>query len=259
MNPPAVIKSLQKIFTGEGVKMLKEPLDIVLAAKEDERAFEELVGARKAWILSRASEAAGRFVTDSDDEWSAALLAFSEAVKGYDPDKGGFDAFASLVIKRRVTDELRRSGRTFETPVSPEAFGGEAADFETGGAEAQAARSANLLASDDTAARAREEIAAMQDILREYGFSFFDVAESSPKSQKTKQSCRTAVRALIASVVLMAKMRFKKMLPIKELYEVSGVVKKILERHRRYIIASAEILDGDFPILASYLDYIRRG
>ena len=54
-------------------------------------------------------------------------------------------------------------------------------------------------------------------------------------------------------------MRLKKMLPIKELYEVSGVVKKILERHRRYIIASAEILDGDFPILASYLDYIRRG
>jgi len=64
---------------------------------------------------------------------------------------------------------------------------------------------------------------------------------------------------MIASAILMAKMRLKRLLPIKELSEESGIVRKILDRHRRYIIAGAEIMDGDFPILASYLKYIREG
>ena len=97
----------------------------------------------------------------------------------------------------------------------------------------------------------------MQEILDEYGFSFLDLTECSPKAEKTKKSCGLAIRTLIASAVLMALMRLKRLLPIKELCEKSGVIRKILERHRKYIIASAEILDGDFPVLASYLRYIR--
>ena len=97
----------------------------------------------------------------------------------------------------------------------------------------------------------------MQQILREYGFSFFDLADSSPKTDKTRRSCAVAVRTLIASLVMMAKMRLSRLLPIKELSAESGVVRKILDRHRKYIIASAEILDGEFPILAGYLSYIR--
>ena len=111
--------------------------------------------------------------------------------------------------------------------------------------------------ADDSGARAREEIAEMQEILSEYGFSFFDLAEASPKAEKTKQSCGAAIRTLVASVILMAAMRLRRLLPVKELSEKSGVVRKILDRHRKYIIASAEILDGDFPILASYLSYVK--
>ena len=58
---------------------------------------------------------------------------------------------------------------------------------------------------------------------------------------------------------LMEKLRASKMLPIRELSLASGVVRKILERHRRYIIAGAEILDGDFPILAGYLAFVKGG
>ncbi|MBQ3378942.1 MAG: RNA polymerase subunit sigma [Clostridia bacterium] len=242
---------------------MNDPNKLIMAAKTDERAFEELLNEKKAWILSVASKTTGRYVTESDDEWSTALLAFSEAVKGYDEGKGTFDFFAALVIKRRLTDEMRASGKAaLELSVSPEAFGedgGERGPLENVVGVRIAKSSMETAAQDDEASRAREEIAAMQAILKEYGFSFFDLAECSPKSQKTKASCRTAVRALIASAALMAKMRLKRMLPIKELFEASGVVKKILDRHRRYIIASAEILDGEFPILASYIDYIRRG
>lgn len=97
----------------------------------------------------------------------------------------------------------------------------------------------------------------MQAVLQAYGFSFFDLADSSPKTDKTKRSCGTAIRTLLAAAVLLAKMRLARLLPIKELSAESGVVRKILERHRKYIIAGAEILDGDFPILAGYLSYVK--
>ena len=50
---------------------------------------------------------------------------------------------------------------------------------------------------DALGALAREEIAQMQSVLKEYGFSFFDLAESSPKAEKTKKSCARAIRCLI--------------------------------------------------------------
>ena len=234
----------------------------VLAAKEDDALFTQLVEEHKAWILSCASRSAGHFVTDSDDEWSIALMAFSEAVQSYDAEKGSFRSLASVVIRRRVTDYLRSEGKHgTEIVVMPGAFEGELEEDDAHGVilhvQQRVADDSMAEAFDDSVSRAREEIAEMQDILHEYGFSFFDLAECSPKAEKTKKSCGQAIRTMIASAILMAKMRLKRLLPIRELSEQSGVVRKILDRHRRYIIAGSEILDGDFPILASYLRSVR--
>lgn len=237
---------------------------LALAARTDESAFNELVEMHHRWMLRTIAQTTGRFVNDSDDEWSIALIAFHEAVQSYDETKGSFRAFAAVVIKRRVLDYLRGESRhAAEIPVTPGAFEGSMEEGETSGAEAQTqqemARAAMEDASSQTAAAAREEIAEMQGILKEYGFSFFDLAEASPKADKTKRSCGQAIRTLVHSLILMAKMRLSRLLPVKELSEESGVVRKILDRHRKYIIAGAEILDGDFPILAGYLSYVREG
>ncbi len=69
------------------------------AAKKDERRFEELVRSRKPWILKVASSATGRYVDDSDDEWSIALTAFHEAVQSYNEEKGSFLSLAAVIIK----------------------------------------------------------------------------------------------------------------------------------------------------------------
>lgn len=233
-----------------------------LAAKTDERAFNELVESSKSWILRVASETTKRYVTDSDDEWSIALMAFSEAVQSYETEKGSFRGLAAMVIRRRIVDYLRTEGRhADELSVSPTAFEDGLDEDETGGVELQVqqrmAQEADAAPGEDAASLARAEIAELQDILRLYGFTFFDLADASPKAEKTKQSCGKAVRTMLATAVLMAQMRLKRLLPIKELSTASGVVRKILERHRKYIIASSEILDGDFPILAGYLAFIR--
>lgn len=248
----------------KGISSMDELQERVLAAKADDAQFTRLVEENKTWILKCASQAARRYVTDSDDEWSIALVAFSEAVQSFDEAKGSFRSLASVVIRRRVTDYLRSEGKhSAEVSVMPGAFEGELEEEDATGVSLyaqQAVQAASLAASaDDSASRAREEIEEMQGILREYGFSFFDLAECSPKAEKTKKSCAQAIRTMIASVLLMAKMRLKRLLPIRELSEESGVIRKILDRHRKYIIAGAEILDGDFPILASYLRFVREG
>ena len=232
-----------------------------LEAKTDPRAFDRLVEGRRQWLLGLCGQTAHRYVTDSDDEWSISLMALDEAVKGYDEGKGDFLAFASVVVRRRVTDWLRTEGRHSQE-VTVGAFDEEPEEPDAAQLQTQtklAGAAMERESRQDTADRAREEIAAMQSILKEYGFSFFDLAESSPKAEKTKKSCGTAIRCLIASVVMMAKMRLSRLLPMKELTAESGVARKILDRHRRYIIAGAEILDGDFPILAGYLRFVKEG
>jgi RNA polymerase sigma factor len=233
-----------------------------LAAKHDEGLFNELAESQKAWMLRVASETTHRYITDSDDEWSVALMAFHEAVQSYEEDKGSFHGLAAMVIRRRIVDYLRTEGRhADELSVTPAAFEDALEEEEAGGVnlavQQRMAEEADAAPDEDTASKARAEIAEMQGILQLYGFSFFDLADASPKAEKTKRSCGRAVRALVASVVLMAQMRLRRLLPIKELSEASGVIRKILERHRKYIIAAAEILDGDFPILAGYLAFVK--
>ncbi len=262
-----ILQQKKRPSSGRGAKgerILEDLGEKVLAAKTDEREFDALVKSHRQWILRMAAEAAHHYVTDSDDEWSVALMAFHEAVQSYDAGKGSFRALAGVVIRRRVTDYLRSEGRhSAEIAVMPGAFDGELDAEEAGGVslsvQQKVAQDSLADSAEDRAGRARAEIAEMQEILGAYGFSFFDLADCSPKAEKTKKSCGQAVRTLLARAALLALMRLKRLLPIRELSEASGVIRKILERHRKYIIAAAEILDGDFPILASYMGFIRRG
>jgi len=248
----------------KGEKTVYDPEQEALAAKTDEESLNNLIRQHKQWILRCASETAHRYITDSDDEWSAALLAFTEAVRDYEPEKGSFRGFAAVVIRRRLLDELRSQGRhSAEIVAMPGAFDGELSPEEASGVDLQIqtalARSAMERSADDSAQRAREEIGAMQELLQGYGFSFFDLADCSPKAEKTRKTCAQAVRALLADPALLEKTRRSHALPMKELAAASGTPRKILDRHRKYLIAAAEILSGDYPILAGYMDFIRKG
>ena len=53
-------------------------------------------------------------------------------------------------------------------------------------------------------------------------------------------------------------MRSNLELPMKELVKYSGAPRKIIEKHRKYIIAAAEILNGEFPELGEYFSYISK-
>ena len=216
-------------------------------AKEDEPFLERFIEAHEGFILRTASRHAGHTV---------ALLAFYEAVKGYDPSGGPFGAYASLVIGRRLADYYRASYRfDAEVSLAPQTFDGT---IEEDAADAGVQLAVVEKLGEMRTVCAAEEIESADEQFAKYGFSFYDLASCSPKSDKTRRGCGMAAAALSRSSVLAASLRRTHELPVRVLAKESGVSARLIERHRNYIVAAALLLDGDYPVLSSYLGSIRR-
>ncbi len=191
------------------------------------------------------------------------MVAFNEAIDKYTPDRGKFSSYAELVIRNRLTDKLRSDYRfQAEVPFEPLALEGgdksaEVPDPVTIEIQKKLEHDAEQAAYDPQA-QARQEIEEVQILLQHYGFSFYDLTSCSPKAEKTKTECAKAVAALLMDDELFQRMRKTKTLPAEGIIQACGVKKKLLERHRKYIIAAAEILNGEYPLLAGYMDYIRK-
>ncbi|OPL08603.1 MAG: hypothetical protein AVO33_10280 [delta proteobacterium ML8_F1] len=208
------------------------------------------------FILGVARKVLGRHVTREDEAYGVASMAFFEAMKGYDSDKGPFFAFAKTVITRRLIDDLRKEEKHRRTvPVDPLVFGGEF-DEEEGALSIGIEIRKNLVSEVDEALK--DEIENLKEIIAPYGFTFMDLIQASPKARKTKAACDKAITYLIKTPLLRGELQSKKTLPLKIIEKNAQVPQKILQRHRKYIITAVEILSGDFPNLAEYLESITK-
>ena len=206
-------------------------------AKNNEEKLEMLIREYEFFILSSAANIAKHHVSKSDDEWSIALMAFYDAIKSFDNKKGNFLSYAKLLIKSRLIDYFRSQGKHSDQ-ISIDLV----AEHE--------------LASEQQKTDAKYEIEALEQTLKKYEISFSDLTESSPKAKKTKKACKTVIRFLLASSLLVADIQRTQMLPNKIIEEKTKVPRKIIERHRKYIVTAVEILTGDYPHLCEYLAYV---
>lgn len=229
-------------------------MDEILRIQHDKTLWNQFVADNETFILKMASGAARRYLTKSDDEWSAGLEGFVQAIEQYRPGAGSFEGFAALLIRRRVIDCLRAQQRfAAEMPVDPTLF---ETPPEEGGEELllRMALCEKLATTQEDALRL--EIESVEGVLQRYRFTFFDLEKCSPKAEKTKRACAAAVRCLLENPMLLREMRCSAQLPTKILEQTLHLPRKILERHRRYIIAAAEILSGEYPCLGGYLSTI---
>ena len=237
--------------------------DGAIRAKSDPLYRNVFLQENTKFILSRAYGAIGHYVTESDDEWSVALLAFNDAIDRFKPGKGEFESFSALVIRRRLYDYLR-SEKRFSQEIALEPYAMDADDYRENdevnslALEVRQKTIQQAVSGEDTR-DIKDEIDAVSTILnRSYGFSFMDLAEASPKARKTKEGCAQVISLILSKEEFRKRLRDQKALPIQEILSQVKVTRKLLERHRRYIIAAVEILDGDFPLLAEYMDSIRK-
>lgn len=199
--------------------------------------LDEFIAKHDFFILKTASKTAKRYICKEDDEYSVALYAFYDAVNKYDYTKGTFYSFAELIIHRNIVDYYRAKSK-FGNEIGIEEIEENAVYTEND----------NML---------KMEIESIAVTLKDYGFSFMDLVKVSPKAEKTKQSCKIAVNYLLDNPSLIIEMRNSKQLPIKIIAAKANIPRKILERHRKYIIAAVEIFDGEYMGMAQYLNCLR--
>ncbi len=231
----------------------------MILAQTDEHAFEKLAADFKRHNIHVAYHTTGRFITESDDEWSVVLLAFYEAVKNYDPDRGAFSAFADTVLRSRLIDYMRKQSRhSCEISVDIPSLDSSSTEDDLHISE----KSARLKLIDsarqqETQTDLRFEVDALSNTLNAYGIAFSDLPGSSPKAKKSKRSCRMVIRYILGSDDIYAEMKHTHTLPVKKIIEICKVPRKIPERHRKYIITVVEILRGDYPCLSEYFQWIK--
>lgn len=223
-------------------------------AKDNENLMNNLISQYENFILKCASAAARKYISKSDDEWSVALAAFTEAVKNYSSEKGSFLNFSELVIRRRIIDYIRSKSRySPELLVKPSLFESEIEDEADYSLQLEIANKVSK--EEDNSLKM--EIYLINEIFSGYGFSFMDLTDCSPKALKTKKSCAKVVAYMINHPILVSEMKIKRQLPLNLIEKNTKVPRKLLERHRKYIIAAVEIMSGDYPYLAGYMGYIR--
>ena len=209
-------------------------------AKQNEEEFERLFGEYRPFILGCVYN--NGFGRDQDDI-GLAISAFYEAVKTYQITKGSFLSFAGTVIRCRLIDKQRKILQNSKYTVS-----GEEADMQI----------------EDHIHRQQREVIEhqqdrrleIQDFLKElhnWGIDVDDLSSASPRHRNTRNLCSQAVNIMLDDTELRVYINDKKRLPIKELAQKLNVTVKMLEKHRRYLIAAFLIHSGDYPYLKEYV------
>ena len=232
-----------------------------LRAASDPALREKFIQDNIQTILRIASRVTGRYVTVSDDEWSVALYAFNRSIDTYTASKGEFISYANTVIKNALIDHHRSEAKySSEIAYAPEILAGEG-DVEVTDAEvfrAVAGASVDVHEAVTRKSDIRDEITEINDRLTKYGFTFYDIADCSPKAGKTKRECARVISYIIDHYDMMEAVETTGKIPAAKLHADIGVSTKLLDRYRRYIIMAVIVLNGEYPLLADYLEYVRK-
>lgn len=231
-------------------------LEQVYAAKESVQAADQLIGDYLPFIRAETAKFLKRPPEEGrDDELSIAMIAFHEAIGGYAKHRGSFLKYASMLIRSRLIDYARKERRHRQTvSLDAPATGEESASLgETLPEERDhPAESAHRQAT-------RQEIEELSRQMESFGVSLSDVADNCPKQQRTLQACRKALAYARENSWLLEELVHGKKLPLAKLSDGSGVERKTLERHRKYLVALLLIYTNGYEIIRGHLAQVMEG
>ena len=229
--------------------------EAILAANDD-KLLSDFIQAQKHFIINCSYRTTHKYITQSDDEWSIALIAFTNAVKTYDSKKGSFFSYAERIIKHNLIDYYRSTKKfNQELTVNPGVFESNPEDNDSDiGLKMEVTN--KLSKQIDTSVK--DEIEAANAVFETFGFSFYTLTSCSPKSAKTKEACKQAVLYILDNPIIKDEIYQTKQLPLKLIQKNTNLPRKLLDHHRRYLLAAIEILSGEYPLLAEYMSFIRK-
>lgn len=198
------------------------------------------------FIKSAVSQVKGTYVTKSDDLYSIGLLAFHEAIEGYNEEKGSFFPLAKKIIKFRVIDHLRKEKRRTVREIS-------SLDQDLISIQEEAKNAAQDYFHRSEEEDRRWEVLLLKEKLKVYNIEFSHLIEASPKQKKLRDLYQQMAEYIVESPIVCNELTGSKKLPIKSLTEEFKVNRKKVERGRKYIIAMVLLHLGEYPKLRGYI------
>jgi RNA polymerase sigma factor len=217
--------------------------------QDPERTF----AAHRQLVARVARRVRGR-ASANDDCLSVGLSAILEASRAYHPEmRLPFDAFAAVVVRRRLIDHYRRERRVCEIPLS--AFEREEEDGTVWcPPENTAAIDAHRRTRE--AGETRDEVDDFVCLIGRHGITLQDVFRQCPRHRDARGRAIAVARRLVADPARAERLRHSGSVPLRQMEEAGrpvGVGRKTLERRRRYILAVALMLAEGFPRLEAHL------
>lgn len=220
----------------------------------DQELLEQMILDYRPFVLRCVSTFSGSYVdTTQSDEFSISLIAFHEAIRTYNPEKGrNFLRFAEQVIRNRLIDHTRRnrSERNVVPFTSMTSTEEDSPRFEDSVVD-----SVNPYERVEDA----DELFRFQETLSKYGIRLKELVQLSPKHKDSRLLCITLARSISENPVLKAQLQRTKALPIQGLLANTDISRKTVERNRKFIIALVLVLDSKLEILKGYLDTAVKG
>ena len=229
----------------------------VYDAKGNSEAADLFISDYLPFIKVQVSKVMKRPVNiNQDDEYSIGMIAFHEAINGYSKTRGNFLSYASLLIRNRLIDFWRKNDRhsqviSLQTQLSTSEEDSTMEDTiadEEDYSEEMAIREAT-----------KEEIMELSQQMTEFGVSLTDVADSSPKQERTLEACQQVAAYAASNRELMDDFLRTKRLPMKGLVDGTQVPRKTIERHRKYVVALMLIYSNGYEIIRGHLVEVMKG
>jgi RNA polymerase sigma-I factor len=227
----------------------------VYAARRNPLAADDLISSYLPFIRSETAKFLKRPPIDGqDDELSIAMIAFHEAIEGYQSGRGAFLNYAALLIRSRLVDYVRKEARhayvdSLDAPTRTE-------DITLGETIADQTDRADELMTREAA---RGEILELTRQMQMFGVSLTDVSENCPRQERTLHACQTALAYARSNPELIKEFLKTKRVPLTKLAKGSGVSKKTLERHRKYLVALLLIFSNGYELIRGHLKQIKGG
>lgn len=227
----------------------------VYLAKGDMIAADDLISDYLPFIKAQVTKVMKRPLNvNQDDEYSIAMIAFHEAINGYSKTRGSFLNYAAMLIRNRIIDYWRKNNRhnqviSLNTPANDDASTLEESIPDNEYQEE------NLVIREAT----KEEILELSQQMTEFGVSLTDVAESSPKQERTLTSCKEVIAYAKDNEEIMKEFLRTKRLPLSKILEGVDVPRKTIERHRKYVVALLLIYSNGYEIIRGHLAEVMKG
>lgn len=222
--------------------------------KNQEDEINRFVEEYKPFIASSVQETTGRYMRyGEDDELSIAMMAFVEAIKSFESNKGNFLTFSKNVIKRRLIDYYRKENR-HSNVISIHEY---TKDTEEDSQETDLTGDEAFRKYSETqiSEYRRLELEQLKKELSLWDISFFELIEVSPKAEKTRKAYGDIIKFVLSQSDMIRMIKTKRYLPVAEIEKNTRIPRKTIERARKYIITVLIMNTGDYQYISDYVNF----